>query len=118
MRTMPITRRDAFSEEQILLENRLISVVLEVSSKGASDERAAELVIEMQEIKAKKITLESQPAEQRVAAYHALKQEVHDAELERRREQRDEWEVQYAEFENYDGMPETTSTLHNGKRTS
>ena len=117
MRTMPITRRDAFSEEQILLENRLISVVLEVASKGASDERAAELVIEMQEIKAKKITRESQPAEQRVAAY-ALKQEVHDAELERRREQRDKWEVQYAEFENYDRMPETTSTLHNGKRTS
>jgi hypothetical protein len=54
--------------------------------------------------------------EQRVAAY-ALKQEEHDAKLEGRREEHDaeandKWEEKYAEFEDYDGMPETTSTSY------
>ncbi len=56
------------------MENQLISVVLEVESKGASYKRVAELVIEMGEIKAKKIILDTQTAEHHVAAY-ALKQE-------------------------------------------
>ena len=51
---------------------------MEVESKGASDERVAELVIEMQEIRADKITLETQTAEQCIAAY-ALKHEERDA---------------------------------------
>jgi hypothetical protein len=60
------------------LLNRLMSVKLEVESKGASDERVAELVIEMHEIRADKIILETQTAEQRIAAY-ALKHEERDA---------------------------------------
>jgi hypothetical protein len=49
-------------------------VVLEVESKGALYKRVAELVIEMGEIKAKKIIRDTQTAEHRAAAY-ALKQE-------------------------------------------
>ena len=79
---------------------------LGVASKGALYNRVAELVIEMGEMKAKKITLETQTAEQC------------DAELERGPEQphveakRESWEVKYADIDDYDRMPETSSALY------
>ena len=67
------------------LENRLVelSVVLEVTSNETLHERVAALVIEMDVMKAEKISLETQIEEQRSAAY-TLKQEERQEEREQR----------------------------------